>query len=294
MAKPINIPLVLRRIGPYGFLAPSLILFTIVFLYPATYAFVLSFFKWTLITYKYGVPWVGLENYIRALTDPSFWNSLKVTVLFTVASITIELLIAFPLAIAFSQRFRGKWIFLSLYLLPFFCSDVVVGLTFRMLLNYEFGPINQLLAMIGFNKVLWLANPKIALFSVLMVEVWQMTPFAVLFLTAGIQSLPTYPFEAAKIDGANQLQSFFYIMFPMLRPVLLVILLFRSINLIKIFDIVFILTGGGPAGATDVLSIYINRQSFAFFNMGYSSAVSVIMIGILLVYSLVLNKMMGR
>jgi multiple sugar transport system permease protein len=147
---------------------------------------------------------------------------------------------------------------------------------------------------IGIEPIQWLSDPTIAFISVLLVEVWQMTPYSVLFLSAGIQALPKSPFEAAKIDGANAIQSFFNIMLPLLRPVLLVIILFRTIHLFKIFDIIFILTGGGPADVTNVLSVYINLHAFSYFDMGYASAVSMIMVSLLVIFSLMANRFMRR
>jgi multiple sugar transport system permease protein len=174
------------------------------------------------------------------------------------------------------------------------CTNVVIGLTFRLLMNYEFGIINYYLGQIGFAPVEWLSNPSVAMYSVIVVDVWNTTSFVALLLLAGLQSLPEEPFEAAKMDGASPVQTFYYLTLPLLRQTILVALLWRLIDTFRIFDVIYLLTAGGPARATETVSIYIYRYGFQSFNLGFASAASYLMILIMLVIAGILARSIGR
>jgi multiple sugar transport system permease protein len=163
------------------------------------------------------------------------------------------------------------------------CTNVVIGLTWRLLLNYEFGLVNYYLGRLDILPVEWLSSPKVAMASVVMVDVWNTTSFVALMLLAGLQSLPDEPFEAARIDGASWVQSFYYLTLPLLKPIILVALLWRFIDTFRIFDVIYLLTSGGPARVTETVSIYVYRYGFQSFNLGYAAAASFIMLLIMLV-----------
>jgi len=284
----------IRRIEPAFYIAPAFLVLILILIYPLGYSLWLSFHQWTLRTFKQGVPWVGFQNYSQLFTSPEFFNSLKITFTFVILAIAIEFILGMGLALLLNHDLRAKGLIRSFILLPMMCTNVVIGLTWRLLYNYEFGIINYYLNQLGFHSVEWLSSPKMALTSVIIVDVWNTTSFVALMLLAGLQSLPEEPFEAARIDGANAIQTFFYLTLPLLRQTILVALLWRFIDTFRIFDVVYLLTAGGPARATETVSIYVYRYGFQSFNLGFASAASFIMIVIMLVLAGILTRFIGR
>jgi len=284
----------LRQIEPAFYIAPSFAVMAVILIYPLGYSLWLSFHRWTLRTFKQGIPFIGLENYRQLFTSPEFWSSLRITFTFVLLAITFEFVLGMALALLLNHDLKAKGLIRSFILLPMMCTNVVIGLTWRLLFNYEFGIINYYLTQLGFGPVEWLSSPKIALWSVILVDVWNTTSFVALMLLAGLQSLPEEPFEAARIDGANSLQTFIYLTLPLLRQTILVALLWRLIDTFRIFDVVYLLTAGGPARATETVSIYIYRYGFQAFNLGFASAASYIMIVIMLLIAGVMARAIGR
>ncbi len=284
----------IRQIEPAFYIAPAFLVLILILIYPLGYSLWLSFHQWTLRTFKQGVPWVGFQNYSQLFTSPEFFNSLKITFTFVILAIAIEFILGMGLALLLNHDLRAKGLIRSFILLPMMCTNVVIGLTWRLLYNYEFGIINYYLNQLGFHSVEWLSSPKMALTSVIIVDVWNTTSFVALMLLAGLQSLPEEPFEAARIDGANAIQTFFYLTLPLLRQTILVALLWRFIDTFRIFDVVYLLTAGGPARATETVSIYVYRYGFQSFNLGFASAASYIMIVIMLVLAGILTRFIGR
>jgi multiple sugar transport system permease protein len=188
----------------------------------------------------------------------------------------------------------GKGAIRSMILLPMMCTNVVIGLTWRLLFNYQFGLINYYLTQLRLPAVEWLSAPNLAMASIIIVDVWNTTSFVALMLLAGLQSLPDEPFEAARIDGASSWQTFSYITLPLLRQSILVALLWRLIDTFRIFDVVYLLTAGGPARATETVSIYVYTYGFKSFNLGYASSASYAMIFIMLVLAGLLARSIGR
>ena len=225
---------------------------------------------------------------------PIFLASLRITVTFVILALLIEFTLGMLLALLLNNELKGKGLIRSVILLPMMCTNVVIGLTWRLLFNYEYGIINYYLSTLHFSPVEWLSSPTIALFSVIIVDVWNTTSFVTLMLLAGLQSMPDEPFEAAKIDGASSIQTFFYLTLPLLRQTILVALLWRLIDTFRIFDVVYLLTAGGPARATETVSIYIYRYGFQSFNLGYASAASYFMIVVLLIGAAILARFIGR
>ncbi|MGB9673399.1 MAG: carbohydrate ABC transporter permease [Anaerolineales bacterium] len=284
----------IRRIEPAFYIAPAFLVLIIILIYPLGYSLWLSFHQWTLRTFKQGIPWVGFQNYRQLFTSPEFFNSLKITFTFVILAIAIEFILGMGLALLLNHDLKAKGLIRSFILLPMMCTNVVIGLTWRLLYNYEFGIINYYLNLLGFHSVEWLSSPKMALTSVIIVDVWNTTSFVALMLLAGLQSLPEEPFEAARIDGANAIQTFFYLTLPLLRQTILVALLWRFIDTFRIFDVVYLLTAGGPARATETVSIYVYRYGFQSFNLGFASAASYVMIVIMLVLAAILTRYIGR
>ncbi|HEX7973577.1 MAG TPA: sugar ABC transporter permease [Anaerolineales bacterium] len=283
-----------RQLEPVLYIAPAFLVLVIILVYPLGYSFWLTFHQWTLRDFIRGVPWVGLQNYIALFSNPDFLNSLRVTFIFVISAIAIEFTLGMGLALLLNHDLKGKGFIRSMILLPMMCTNVVIGLTWRLLFNYNFGIINFYLTQVGLSPVEWLSVPNLAMVSVIIVDVWNTTSFVALMLLAGLQSLPEEPFEAAKIDGASAWQTFSYITLPLLRQSILVALLWRLIDTFRIFDVVYLLTAGGPAHATETVSIYVYNYGFKSFNLGYASAATYIMIMIMLAIAGLLARNIGR
>jgi multiple sugar transport system permease protein len=272
-----------RRFEPVFYIAPAFIVLAIVLLYPLGYALWLSIHQWMLRSFRQGVPFIGFKNYIDLFSNPDFLNALKTTFTFVIIAVSIEFILGMLLALLLHQEIKGRGLLRAMILLPMMCTNVVIGLMWRLLLNYQYGLVNYYLGRLDILPVEWLSSPKVAMASVVIVDVWNTTSFVALMLLAGLQSLPDEPFEAAKIDGASWVQTFYYLTLPLLRPVILVALLWRFIDTFRIFDVIYLLTAGGPARVTETVSIYVYRYGFQSFNLGFAAAASFIMLLIMLI-----------
>lgn len=283
-----------RKIEPAFYIAPAFIVLAVILLYPLGYALWLSFHQWTLRTFKQGIPFIGFQNYADLFSNPDFLNSLKVTFTFVILAISFELILGMALALLLNREIKGKGLFRSMILLPMMCTNVVIGLMWRLLLNYQYGLVNYYLGQLGILPVEWLSSPQVAMASVVLVDVWNTTSFVALMLLAGLQSLPEEPYEAAKVDGASSRQTFLHLTLPLLKPIILVVLLWRFIDTFRIFDVIYLLTAGGPARATETVSIYVYRYGFQSFNLGVAAASSFIMLVIMLIIAGLLARSIGQ
>ncbi|HEY8283466.1 MAG TPA: sugar ABC transporter permease [Chloroflexota bacterium] len=237
---------------------------------------------------------VGLDNYRLIQSDPAFWESLRVTGAFTLAAVGVEFLLGFAIAILLNRRLRGLGLVRTLLLLPMVMTPVIVGITWRMLYSPTYGLVDYFLGRLGFGQPDWLGDSRLALWSVVTVDVWQWTPFMFLLLTAGLHSLPSEPYEAARVDGAGRLATFRLLTLPLLRNVIIVALIFRAIDAFDTFDIIWVLTNGGPGASTQTLTIYSYFQTFRWLNYGYGAALSIIMLLLVAVFCLVMVALMRR
>ena len=283
-----------RFLEPFIYIGPAFLVLAIILFYPLGYSLWLSFHKWNLREFKLGIPFVGFTNYINLFNNSEFLNSLWITLKFMVIAISIEFALGMALALLLNHDLKGKGIIRSLILLPMMCTNVVIGLTWRLLLNFQYGLVNYYIGLLGLKPVEWLSSPSVAMTSVVIVDVWNTTSFVALMLLAGLQSLPDEPFEAARIDGASAWQTFTNLTLPLLRPTILVALLWRIIDTFRIFDVIYLLTAGGPARMTETVSIYTYRYGFQTFNLGFASAASYIMILLMLIVAAFLARSMTR
>lgn len=278
----------MRKTTPFAlsFLLPALIILIALGLYPLLYSLRLSLHSLNLLSPRMGEQWVGLANYTRALRDPLFWHGAKVTALFTVGTVTSQFVVGMILALLLDKEggkgFIGQ-ISRTVILMPLLITPVAIGLLWRWLLDSELGVINYMLSVVGLDPIGWLTNPSIALISVIIVDIWHFVPFASLTILAGLQSLPATPYDSAKVDGANSWQVFFRITLPLLRPILVIIVLLRTINALRAFDKVYSLTSGGPGRATEVAGLLIYNVTFRSFNMGYGAALSYLLLFIVMI-----------
>lgn len=271
-------------------LLPALIVMILVMIYPLTYSFWLSLHSYDLIN---PIRFVGLGNYERILGDARVWNSLRVTFAFAIPAFLLELVIGFTIALLIHYEVTRQGLWRTLLFMPLLLTPVILGLNWRVMLNYDFGVINYYLSLLGMHKQNWLNEPSLALAVLVIVDVWHTTPFVMMVMSAGLAALPEEPFEMAEIDGAAFFQRLWYLTVPLLKPLFLMIALFRSYELIRVFDIVFALTEGGPGRATETLSFHIFNRLFEGFQVGYSAAVSYVLFFISLTISVILIGLVG-
>jgi multiple sugar transport system permease protein len=255
--------------------APSVLILLVTTIYPTAYMFFVSFHRWSIIP---TIPrrFLGLGQYIIMFKSNDFYKTLMITFIFILVVVLFELLIGLGLSLLILKS-KVRWLRV-VFFMPAVIASVVVGLIWKLMLSYDLGIINYLIKSIGLAGVNWLGAPVNALISVMLVDVWQWTPFAMLIILAGLESLPAEPIEAAQVDGASRFQVFKYILFPLLTPILTIVIMFRALDAFKTYDIIYMITRGGPANATDVLSYNIWRKAFFENNMGYAAALSVVMI----------------
>ena len=246
-------------------------------IYPLIYSVTISLQSQT----AEGIRW-GAANFTRLLSDIFFWTAMTHTFVYAIAALTLEFLIGLTLALLLNGPLRGRGLFRATLLIPMMLPTVVVGVVWRLMLNPNFGAINGTLKRIGLNTdaLTWTASPRLALLSVIIVDVWQWTPFVFLVLLAGLQAIPQEPYEAALVDGSNRWQTFRHVTLPLLKPAILIVLLLRTMDLLRVFDQIFILTEGGPGFATETISLYIYRTAFRFFDFGYAAAMSFVLLAI--------------
>ncbi len=270
------------------FILPSLIGFTLFYAIPMVRGVIISFSDWDLLTPARSV---GLENYARILRDPTFWNSLKVTVYYVLLNIPLQTLLAMVIAVMMS-RLTKSVVIRAMIILPWLMPGVVVGLLWLWLMDPNIGIINEALRALGLGTVPFLSLPSTAMASVALINIWQYVGYTALLLFAGLQAIPGSVYEAAGIDGATEGQMFWKVTVPLLRPVLVFVLVTSIIGSFQIFDTVAITTKGGPINATKVINYYIYEQAFTRFNMGYATAISMILFLILVFVSLVQMRLM--
>lgn len=266
-----------RRKDFLVFMLPSLIALMLVLAIPLVYSLVTSFFD-TNLKYPGLGDFVGLQNYIQVLKDQYFTKSVGTTLFFTVCVVVIEFLVGLAISLLLNNIQKARNFFFTIIIVPMMITPIAVGLIWRLLLHSDLGIINYLLSLIGITGKAWLADSSIALGTVMFIDIWQNVPYMVLVILAGLVTLPTDPYEAAAIDGASRIQSFFSLTVPMMAPTFSVVLLLRSITALKTYDLIFVLTRGGPGTTTEVISYHIYQQAFRYLEIGKASAMSYLLL----------------
>jgi multiple sugar transport system permease protein len=266
-----------EKITSWLLLTPALLVLSLVFIYPILRAFWLSLFTENLGTQLQPV-FSGIGNYQRMIGDGRFWQSMGNTMLFTVVSVILELLLGLGIALILNQSFRGRGIVRTIAIIPWALPTAVMGLAWAWIFNDQFGVVNDILQRLGLinTGISWLGEPTLAMVALIIADVWKTTPFISIILLAGLQSISQDLYEAHAMDGANYWQSFYQITLPLLMPQILIALLFRFAQAFGIFDLVQVMTGGGPAGATETVSIYIYSMVMRYLDFGYGAALVVI------------------
>jgi multiple sugar transport system permease protein len=260
------------------FLLPALLIIIFVTIFPLIYSIWVSLRQWNISRPWYGNTFVGFKNYLEILTDKNFWNSVKVTVLFVLFSVSIEFVIAMGLALILYKEIKGKNIIRALIIIPMIVCPSVVALIWKYILNDTFGILSIVVKYVGFKNMHWYGDIRTALATMVLIDVWEWTPFMFVILLSGLASLPVTIFEAAKIDGANNRQLFRLITVPLMRPIILIGLFLRVLDALRTFDVIWILTRGGPSQTTELISVFIFKEGLHLFNVGYGTAISMILL----------------
>ncbi|MFV0476014.1 MAG: carbohydrate ABC transporter permease [Pikeienuella sp.] len=263
-------------------IAPAMLITLIFAVLPLVYALDVSFREGDLTRGALG-DYVGLDNYRMVFSDRAFWSSSWVTLKFTVVAVGAEMILGVGIAFLLHNATIGKGLTRSLLILPLATSAAVTGLFWRYLYDTQFGVLNWVLGVIGLPEPNWLGDYTIALWSVVLFDVWQWTPFVALIALAGLQALPKEPFEAAELDGASRWRVLTTLTFPLLKPVLFLVLVLRTIDCVRLYDAVAVLTRGGPGTATETMTFYLYRTGLKLFRMDYASTMAVFFLYVMLV-----------
>lgn len=272
-----------RAAAPWLHLAPALVAIGLTTVYPLVSALITSLREWRLTETRAPAGFVGLENYRRALADDQLWNSLAVTLQFTVISVVAAVGLGLGMALLLNRAGRLSRITQAALILPFAVAPALKGYSWRFMLNPDTGVYDRMLDTVFpfAQDVDWLGSPLGAMAVLLMTEVWGWAPLIALMFLGGLAAIPTEVREAARIDGANVWQEFSRVTFPLLRPLILIVVFLKAIWAVKIFDQVVTTTGGGPGRSTETLNFYVYQQGFSFLDIGYASAVSWILVALL-------------
>ena len=270
-----------RNLGDYLFLLPAVLYITATMLFPVAYNIRMSLEDVNIQTFLSGnAPFVGLDNYRTVIDDPAFQHAIGTSILFTSASLVVQFTLGFALALFFNRPFPGSGIIRALFLLAWLLPTVVSGSVFRWMLDGDFGVINYALRELSLidRPQHWLINPNTALAGTILANIWVGIPFNMVLLLAGLQSIPQTLYEAASVDGAGAWHRFRSLTLPLMRPVSLSVILLGIIYTFKVFDLIYVMTAGGPVNATTVLPIYTYQLTFQFFRFGQGAAAATLML----------------
>jgi len=274
----------MKKSNPYFFVVPIAILIFGLTIYPTIYSFYLSLFST-----KEGVTtktFVGLNNFLDLFQSGTFWRSLFITCEYTIAVVFLETILGFVIALLLKKINVGKTFFRLIFIVPLAISPAIAGLTWRTMYNPSFGVISYIFQSIGFENLRWHTGPSTALLSIILVDVWQWTPFVMIIIYAGLLTIPDELTEAALIDGCSKWKAFFRISLPYIKPIVFITLIFRTLDALKQFDLIFVLTKGGPGRATETLVISSFIDAFYNFMLGRAAAISII----LLIISIIITQ----
>lgn len=255
-----------------AFITPALAFVTIMMAFPIGYTIFLSLHSWFGSVTR-PPDFIGLDNFVRIFTgDPRFWAALGRTLAFTGMAVAVETVLGVAIAVLLHREFVGRGLVRSLMLLPMIATPVAVALVWRLMFQPELGVLNDILVSVGLSPSTWVADPSIALLCLVLVDVWEWTSLITLITLSGLTALPHEPMEAAAVDGATPWQRFWYVTLPMVRPVVVIAVVFRLIEALKTFDPIIVITQGGPGFATETLNIYIYNTAFQYQQLGYAAA----------------------
>jgi multiple sugar transport system permease protein len=276
-----------QGLQPYLLLAPSLLILTVFLLFPLIWNVYLSIHDVTFSTILKNWKFVGLMNYVDLLSDPDFYSSLKVSLIFVGGSVALQFFLGLVLAILLNQQVKGSNTLRALFIIPWTVSAVITGFSFKFIFNDDFGILNYGLEQMGLYPIAWLSDPGAVVWTIVIANMWHGTPFTMLFLTAGLFSINPVVYEAALIDGASKIKSFFHITLPLLKPFIVINTILITMWSVNFFDLILVMTNGGPLFASTTSSLFMYREAFEFGMLSKGSAVGIflIVVNLVLAYS---------
>lgn len=270
------------------FLSPTLLVFGTFILFPVIFSFYLSFQDWNM--FSTDKSFVGLENYVNLFQMPEFWQVLKNTLIYTIGTVPLNMLMALGIAYILNKKIAGKKLLRTAFFAPVIISPVAAAVIWRWIYDPNFGILNYSLSFLGIDSINWLNDPTAAMFALIIMGVWKTLGINMVLFSAGLQGIPENYYEAAKIDGAGTWSRFWHITLPLLTPTTFFIMVMSMIASFQVFDLVYVLTSGGPLGSTKVLVFYIYERAFQFFEMGFASAASYVLFAILFILTMLQVK----
>lgn len=268
----------LARLTPYVYILPAVLVMLAGLVYPILSAVQLSFYDWSLGTDFDSARFIGLQAFVEMLTSTQVWTSMGITVAFVLIAVSAEMVLGIALALFLEKPVRGMRFFRTIFVLPMMVAPICVGLIWRYLFDANFGPINHLVGWLGLSPQAWLADPVLAFSAMVVTDIWQWTPFVLIMVLAGLQGLDDSVIEAARIDGASTWQQIVRIKLPILMPILIVTLLARMIDGFRGLEVIYVMTFGGPGLSTELFSLHIFKAAFISQKLGYSSALSILLL----------------
>ena len=276
------------------FLLPAFLVLGFAMLYPVVFGIRLSFFEWALRDISKAPKFIGLSNYIQLFKNEYFHTSVRVTFIFTFSVVIAELFLGLVLALLVEEKIKGLRVFRTIFVLPIMIAPVVVGVTWRFLYDPEYGYINFFIRLFGGKGPLWLADPQLALLSIIITDIWQWTPFVFLLVLAGLQGIPRDLLEAGVVDGTSPWQNFWHIKLPMIKSVLGITAALRLIDAFRGLVVMYIMTYGGPGMSTQILSLHLYKTAFVSQRLGLASAIAVILLLVIAIVTIILMMILRQ
>ncbi|MBU1101011.1 MAG: sugar ABC transporter permease [Bacteroidetes bacterium] len=280
-----------NKLTPYLLVSPYIIHFILFVAFPVTFSIVLTFHKWNIIS---PMEYTGLTNYIRLFSDATFWKSLGNTLVFLVIHIPLQIIVALLIAEILNQNLKFRGFFRAAFFLPVVVSGVVVTILWQQLYGFDVGLLNRLLVKIGLSKIGWLTDPDIAMPSIAIMATWKNVGLYVILFLVGLQTVPSHFYEAADLEGATRWQKFFKITIPMINPTIFMVVILSTIGGFSLFIEPYVMTGGGPLNSTISAVLYIYKQGFFYYHMGYASTLGIFFAGIILLVVVIQKKFVER
>jgi multiple sugar transport system permease protein len=282
----------IRRLGSYWpFVIPAVAVVGSVIVFPWVFTVWMSLHEWTVGGAR---RFTGLSNYARLVTDDRFIASVGHTLVYTVLAVVLPLILGTLAALIFNTRLPFRGLLRGLFVMPMMATPVAIALVWTMMFHPQLGILNYLLSLVGIGPQAWVFHPATVIPSLVLVETWQWTPLVMLIVLGGLAAIPAEPYESAALDGANALQRFRYITLPMIAPFLMVAVIIRTIDALKSFDIIYAITQGGPGTASETINLYLYSVAFAYYDVGYGSAIAVVFFALVIALSLLMLHLRQR
>jgi len=282
-----------KKLTGFYFISPTILVLVLIVLIPLLFSFIVCFFRFTFIDPGFH-QFALFDNFTTTFQDKYFWNSIKVTITFVLIVVPLEFIVGFTIALLLNRDIRFKGLFYTILTIPMVMSPIAVGLIWKMLLHPDLGVVNYFFSLLHLPYMNWFGSDRLSLWTIILVDIWHQVSFMILILLAGLKSLPKEPFESAEIDGANRFQTIFYITLGLLKPVISVALLIRVIFSFRTYDLIYIMTRGGPGVSTEMISYYIYKKMFIGMDLSQASAISYVLLSIVMIIVIFLFREMVR